>query len=102
MHELSLAEGVVRIAEDAAAGAGHAQVTAVWVEIGALSAVEPEALRFCFHAVARDTRVRGARLEIVPVPGHGSLAVLEKGHALDPAAVDAAAAQVRDALDYES
>lgn len=71
MHELSLAEGVVRIAEDAAAGAGHAQVTAVWVEIGALSAVEPEALRFCFDAVARDTRVRGARLEIVPVPGQG-------------------------------
>ena len=71
MHELSLAQGVVRIVDDAAAGAGHQRVTAVWLEIGALSAVEIEALRFCFEAVARDTRAHGARLEIVAVPGRG-------------------------------
>lgn len=71
MHEMSLAQSVVKIVEEAAAGAGHGRVTAVWVEIGALSSVEPEALRFCFDAVAKDGVADGARFEIVPVPGAG-------------------------------
>jgi hydrogenase nickel incorporation protein HypA/HybF len=71
MHEMSLAQNVVKIAEETAARAGHGRVTAVWVEIGALSAVEPEALRFCFDAAARDSLADGARLEIVPVAGAG-------------------------------
>ncbi len=71
MHEMSLAESVLGIIEDAAAAQGFTQVKAVVLEIGQLAAVEVEAMRFCFDAVMRDTLADGARLEIVEVPGAG-------------------------------
>lgn len=39
---------------------------------------------------------------IVPVPGHGSLAVLERGHAMTIEAVSAIAARVRGSIDWTS
>ncbi len=71
MHEVSLAESVVEIVAGAAAREGVQRVCAVWLEIGALSCVAPDALRFCFDAVARGTLAEGARLEIVTVAGEG-------------------------------
>ena len=69
MHELSLAEGVLQIVEDAARREGFGHVRAVWLEVGRLSSVEPEAMRFCFDAVTRHSVADGARLEIVETPG---------------------------------
>jgi len=69
MHEMSLAEGIVQLIEDAARDQGFAAVRAVWLEIGRLSSVETESLRFCFDAVSRGTLADGARLEIVEIPG---------------------------------
>lgn len=69
MHEMSLAEGVVQILEDAAAAQNFSRVRVVCLEIGRLSSVEPEAMRFCFDAVSRGTLAEGARLEIVETPG---------------------------------
>jgi hydrogenase nickel incorporation protein HypA/HybF len=69
MHEMSLAEAVLKIAEQAARAQGFARVKAVRLELGALAQVEPEAMCFCFDAVARDTIAQGARLEIVSTPG---------------------------------
>jgi len=43
---------------------------------------------------------QGYRGVIVPVPGHGSLAVLERGETMDAKAVDAIAVQVRGAIEY--
>jgi hydrogenase nickel incorporation protein HypA/HybF len=71
MHEMSLAEGVLQIIEEHARKDGFARVKSVWLEIGALSGVEPEAMRFCFEAVTRDSLAEGARLEIVDLPGSG-------------------------------
>jgi len=71
MHEMSLAEGVLQTIEDAARRDNFSQVVAVWLEIGALAAVEVEALTFCFDAVTRGTVAQGARLEIISVPGQG-------------------------------
>ncbi|MGC4090860.1 MAG: hydrogenase maturation nickel metallochaperone HypA [Polyangiaceae bacterium] len=72
MHEMSLAEGVLQLIEEAAAGPqGFARVRTVVLEIGGLSAVEPEAMRFCFGAVSRGTLAEGARLEVLAVPGEG-------------------------------
>lgn len=71
MHEMSLAEGVLRIVEDAAKTHGFQRVAAVRLEIGRLSAVEPEALRFCFDAVVKGSVAEGAALEIEEVPGIG-------------------------------
>lgn len=69
MHEMSLCEGIVEIIEREAERQSFSRVRAVWLELGALSHAEPEALRFCFDAVTRDTLAAGARLEIVPVEG---------------------------------
>jgi len=71
MHEMSLAEGVLQLLEDAALKQEFSKVTVVWLEIGALSGVEVEAMRFCFDAVTRDSIADGARLEIVSLPGTG-------------------------------
>lgn len=71
MHEMSLAEGILEVMEDAARREGFARVTAVWLEIGALASVEPEALAFCFDAVTRGSIAEGARLELVRAPGTG-------------------------------
>ena len=71
MHEMSLAEGVVQLIEDAAREQAFGKVTAVWLEIGQLSGVEVEAMKFCFDVVTRDGIADGARLEIIATPGSG-------------------------------
>jgi hydrogenase nickel incorporation protein HypA/HybF len=60
---------MLRIVADAAARNAAARVHTVWVELGALAHVEPQALRFCFDAVARGTVAEGAALEIATTPG---------------------------------
>ena len=88
MHELSLAESAIQIIEDAARAQQFTCVRVIWLEVGSLAGVEPEALRFCFDAVARDTVAQGARLEIVDVPGAGTCSdcgsVHPVGNFLDP------------------
>jgi hydrogenase nickel incorporation protein HypA/HybF len=69
MHEMSLAQSIVEIVERTAAANGGGQVSAVRLEIGALSHVEVEALRFCFDAVTRGGAAEGARLELDSPPG---------------------------------
>ncbi|MFN9209819.1 MAG: hydrogenase maturation nickel metallochaperone HypA [Betaproteobacteria bacterium] len=69
MHEMSLAEGVLTVIQDAARAQGFARVRTVWLEIGQLAAVEREALLFSFDVVTRGSLADGAALEIVDVPG---------------------------------
>jgi hydrogenase nickel incorporation protein HypA/HybF len=69
MHEMALAEGMLEIVEDTARRNGGAKVRAVWLEIGALSHVAPDALRFCFDAMTRGSLADSARLEIITTPG---------------------------------
>lgn len=71
MHEMSLAEGVLQLMEDAARSEGFNRVKTVWLEIGQLAGVEKEALRFCFDVVTRDSIAQEARLEIIDTPGQG-------------------------------
>jgi hydrogenase nickel incorporation protein HypA/HybF len=72
MHELSLVESAIQIIEDAARAQQFKRVRVVWLEVGSLAGVEPDALRFCFDAVADGTVAQNARLEIVDVPGSGA------------------------------
>jgi hydrogenase nickel incorporation protein HypA/HybF len=73
MHEMSLTEGVVKILEDQAQAHGFAKVKTVWLEIGALSNVEPESMEFCFGAVAKQSPVASeAVLQIVTIPGQAA------------------------------
>ena len=68
MHELSITRNIVAIVSEAAAGR---RVTSVRLEIGQLSAVMPEAVRFCFDVCAQGTVLEGARLEIDSIAGRG-------------------------------
>jgi hypothetical protein len=74
MHELGLTMNIVAICEEHAAGR---KVTRVRLELGTLSAVMADALRFCFDVVAAGTVVEGATLEIVEVVDGRDLAVKE-------------------------
>jgi len=69
MHEMSLTQGVLNILEDYAKTNDFKCVKTVWLEIGQLSHVEPEAMAFCFDAVMKGTIADGAKLEIVELPG---------------------------------
>ncbi len=71
MHEMSLAEGVIQVLEDSARSQQFERVKTVWLEIGRLSHVEVDAMRFCFDAVCRGTLAEGATLEIIEIPGQG-------------------------------
>ena len=74
MHEMSLAESAMQIIEEAARKQGCKRIRTVWLEIGRLAAVEPEAMRFCFDVVTRGSIAEGAQLEIVETAGHGKCA----------------------------
>ncbi len=71
MHELSLAQGMLRIIDAQRAIDGFDQVLQVRVQIGVLSCVEPDALRFCFEAVRKDTAAAAAELVLEMIPGRG-------------------------------
>ena len=64
MHEISLCEDIRTTLEDEAVKQNFNQVTKIWLDIGPLSCVEPEALRFGFDAVMRGSVAEGAALEI--------------------------------------
>ena len=68
MHELSIAEAVVRIASRHAAGR---RVHRVELRVGHLRQVVPSALEFAFGLVAEGTPVEGATLAIEDVPAEG-------------------------------
>ncbi|MCE1184516.1 hydrogenase maturation nickel metallochaperone HypA [Zoogloea sp.] len=71
MHEMSLAEGIRQIVEDAARAQGFRRVRSVILEIGQLASVEVESLRFCFDVVMKDSIADGATLRIDTLPGQG-------------------------------
>ena len=68
MHELGITQGIIEIVAERAAGA---RVNVVRLEIGKLSAIMPDAIRFCFDLCAQDTALDGAQLEIIEIPGRG-------------------------------
>jgi hydrogenase nickel incorporation protein HypA/HybF len=69
MHELSLAGGIVKLVEDAAARDHFKRVAQLRLAAGALSGVEVRALRFALDAVAPGTCLEGAAIEIEEPPG---------------------------------
>lgn len=80
MHELSLCQSAVEIIQRQAEQHDVKRVTAVWLEIGALSCVEESAVRFSFEIVCHGTVAQGCDLHIVykPArPGAGIAAVVE-------------------------
>ena len=68
MHEVSIMEEAVRMAVETARSAGSGRVLGLRLRVGTLSGAVPEALRFAFDVVCRDTLAAGASLEIETVP----------------------------------
>lgn len=65
MHELSLCQSAVEIIQRQAEQHDVKRVTAVWLEIGALSCVEESAVRFSFEIVCHGTVAQGCDLHII-------------------------------------
>ncbi|MBO2459971.1 hydrogenase maturation nickel metallochaperone HypA/HybF [Actinomadura violacea] len=68
MHELAVTESVI---DAISAQLSDMRVTVVRLEIGKLSGVMPDAVRFCFELAGEGTCVEGARLDITEPDGTG-------------------------------
>jgi hydrogenase nickel incorporation protein HypA/HybF len=78
MHELGITQNIIAIVGEKA---GSRKVRRVTLEIGKLSAIVPDAIRFCFDLCAESTVLEGALLEIREVDGRGRCSVC--GHELE-------------------
>ena len=68
MHELALAEALVKQAEEIVKRENASAISVVTVAIGALSGVERDAFEFAFPFAAEETVLAGAELRITAVP----------------------------------
>jgi hydrogenase nickel incorporation protein HypA/HybF len=68
MHELGITRNIVAIVTE---HAGKKRVKRVALDIGKLSAIMPDAIRFCFDICSKDTLLEQATLEINEIPGLG-------------------------------
>lgn len=71
MHELSIATSIVDSVLQEVARRKLPPVQTIALRLGALSSVDPEALRFGFDAIIGDTPLANAKLEIEFVPVQG-------------------------------
>jgi len=66
MHEMAITQSVVDAVCEHAAGR---HIRSVKVEVGALCAVVPDAMQFCFELATEGTLADGARLDLDVQPG---------------------------------
>lgn len=64
MHEITLCQNAVEIMQQFGWKNNARKITAVWMEIGAFSCVEPESVQFCFELACRDTLAEGCKLHL--------------------------------------
>lgn len=64
MHELSIALGIVKIAEDESAKANANFVKAIELEIGSMSGIEMDSLDFAWPVAVKDTVLENAKRHI--------------------------------------
>lgn len=66
VHELGITQSVV---ETVLESVEAPRITGLQLEIGRISGLVPDSVRFCFDLVVEGTALEGARLEIVEPPG---------------------------------
>lgn len=64
MHELSIALGIVKIAEEEMTKAGSKQIEAIELEIGTLAGIEFESLDFVWPMAVKNTVLENAEKKI--------------------------------------
>ncbi len=68
MHELSAATAIVRTVVRACEGREVRTIKVIRLQIGDLTLLNPEQLRFCFEIASKETLAEGADLEIQRKP----------------------------------
>lgn len=68
MHELSVALGIVRIAEREMAKVKAKEVALIELEIGALAGIEFDSLDFVWSSAVKDTVLENAKKQIKKIP----------------------------------
>ncbi|MFC2138417.1 hydrogenase maturation nickel metallochaperone HypA [Bacteroidota bacterium] len=69
MHELSIAQNIVEIAEEYAVKNNASIITEVEIEVGEMSGVVIEALEFAMQSATLETMLSGAKVEIIDIKG---------------------------------
>ena len=68
MHEASLVESILKIAQDVAAENQAEKISAIGLKLGDMSGVEIDALNFSFDVMKKNTIAENATLKINRVP----------------------------------
>jgi hydrogenase nickel incorporation protein HypA/HybF len=68
MHEVSIAQSIIEIAEASARRVNSRCVQVIKIRLGEFTTVVREALEFAFEAARQETVAKDARLEIETVP----------------------------------
>lgn len=68
MHELSLAQDIVKVLQQHLPSGEGRRVRSVKLKVGALVGVTPDSLAFCFKLASEGTPAQGAELHIESVP----------------------------------
>ncbi len=82
MHELSIAQALVEQLRQTMHAQGAARILRVGLQVGALSGVEPHALRMTFPIAAEDAGLGAVELDIDLVPAR--VECRRCGHAFSP------------------
>jgi hydrogenase nickel incorporation protein HypA/HybF len=64
MHEMAFASSIIEAVRREMTRHPHARAERVGIRAGALAAVDPSSLQFCFEALVRDTELAQLKLEI--------------------------------------
>ena len=83
MHELAIAQSILAITLEEVEEHSAQQVHSITLRLGAMTGVEPEALRFCFSILAEGTKASGAMLQFVLVPLMARCAECKNEYAID-------------------
>jgi len=64
MHEFSIAESLLSIVREEIARHSLKNVISVKIKVGRFTAIQPEALSFCFELITKNTSLKGVALDI--------------------------------------
>ncbi|MFH2035227.1 MAG: hydrogenase maturation nickel metallochaperone HypA [Candidatus Zixiibacteriota bacterium] len=78
MHELGIALEIINLVEKGATQKKITLVDEIGLKIGALSGIDPEALRFAIEASTIDTPLAGVKVTIEHIPVRGACRVCRK------------------------
>ncbi len=67
MHEISIAGAIIDAVLDTAAKNGAKKVEEVYIEVGELTALNPEQLKFIFETITKGTAAEDARYDITVI-----------------------------------